>query len=260
MTELKQAEATAHKRLLDYLDIHFYFQADTSANDAAAKAVRLRATRSLWVNFPLILNFCVNFWSQDPTYVDESWVGKDPQSHQPNPTAITLIPRIHSLIEQNYPGTKLSISEWASTNDNDITGGLVTVDVLGLFGKYGVDAATYWATPAELGPVGLAYWLYRGYVSFPLSLESFKHAPLILYSFRYGTYFGSSSAQVKLNTPLPDTQSVYAGLEKGKLSLVILNKNPDTPIAFDLSEVPSGKYFIRHFGGGAGVAKWQVGF
>lgn len=37
------------QRLLDYLDIHYYFQADTSANDAAAKALRLRMTRSLWV-------------------------------------------------------------------------------------------------------------------------------------------------------------------------------------------------------------------
>ena len=164
--EMKKAETTAKKRLLDYLDIHYYFQADTSANDAAAKAVRLRATRSLWVaSLPIFFGDCVdNFSSQDPSYVDESWAGKDPQNHQWNPTAITLIPRMKTLIAQNYPGTKLSISEWASTNDNDITGGLVTADVLGLFGKYGVDAATYWATPAEMGPVGLAYWLYRGYV------------------------------------------------------------------------------------------------
>ena len=53
--EMKKAETTAKKRLLDYLDIHYYFQADTSANDAAAKAVRLRATRSLWVaSLPII--------------------------------------------------------------------------------------------------------------------------------------------------------------------------------------------------------------
>jgi hypothetical protein len=69
-----------------------------------------------------------------------------------------------TLIDINYPGTKLSISEWASTADNDITGGLLTVDSLGIFGQYGVDAATYWATPGEQAPVGLAYWLYRGYV------------------------------------------------------------------------------------------------
>lgn len=47
--EMKKAEKTAGRRLLDYLDIHYYFQADTSSNTDAAKAIRLRATRSLWV-------------------------------------------------------------------------------------------------------------------------------------------------------------------------------------------------------------------
>lgn len=68
------------------------------------------------------------------------------------------------MINTIYPGTKLSISEWSSTNDEDITGGLVTADMLGIFGKYGLDSAQYWATPNELGPVGLAFWLYRGFV------------------------------------------------------------------------------------------------
>lgn len=94
--------------------------------------------------------------------MDESWVGSAPQNHQWNPTVVSLIPRFRTLIDQLYPGTKLSIGEWSSTNDNDLTGGLVTADVLGIFGKFKLDAATYWATPDELGPVGLAYWLYRG--------------------------------------------------------------------------------------------------
>jgi len=68
------------------------------------------------------------------------------------------------LISDNYPGTKLSISEWASTADDAIEGGLVTADVLGLYGKYGVDAATYWSNPDAKGPVGLGFWLYRGCV------------------------------------------------------------------------------------------------
>ncbi|KAF9532144.1 glycoside hydrolase family 44-domain-containing protein [Crepidotus variabilis] len=220
LAQMKLQEQKAKKRILDYLDIHYYFQPDTSANDDAAKALRLRMTRSLW----------------DPTYVDESWAGSDPQNHQPNGTIIQLIPRMKSLIAQNYPGTKLSIGEWSSQNDNDLTGGLVTADVLGLFGRYGVDYATYWATPNEQGPVGLAYWLYRG----------------------YGTYFGNSLSQVRLSTPLPNTQGVFAAAEKGKTSIVIVNKNPSTPISFSLTGVPAGKYFIRHFGGAAGAAKWQT--
>lgn len=73
-----------------------------------------------------------------------------------------------------------------------------------------------------------------------------------------GTAFGSSSAQVNLATPNPDLLGVYAGTENGKLSLVIVNKSPDTPVSFDLANVPVGSYFLRHFGGEAGVAKWQA--
>ncbi|KAG7094618.1 hypothetical protein E1B28_005442 [Marasmius oreades] len=222
LQQMAKHDRSTGTRLLDYLDIHYYFQGDTSANDAAAKAIRLRMTRSLW----------------DPTYVDDSWVGQEPQqNHQPNPTKIQLIPRMKSLIAQNYPGTKLSISEWSSTNDQDITGGLVTVDMLGIFGKYGLDAATYWATPDQLGPVGLAYWLFRG----------------------NNTFFGSSSVQVSLSSSSsPDTVSVYAGTQNSKLSVVIINKSPSAPLSYKFSNFPAGTYFIRHFGGGAGVAKWQT--
>ncbi|KAF9051973.1 glycoside hydrolase family 44-domain-containing protein [Panaeolus papilionaceus] len=218
--EMKKAEKTAGRRLLDYLDIHYYFQADTSANTDQNKALRLRATRSFW----------------DPTYVDESWVGTGPQeNHQPNPNNINLIPRFKTMINNIYPGTKLSISEWSST-EADISGGLVVVDSLGIFGKYGLDSAQYWATPNELSPVGLAYWLYRG----------------------YGTYFGSRSAQVTLTNPNPNIFGVYAGTQNNKVTLVIVNKDPKAVQSFALTGVPTGSYFIRHFGGAAGLAKWQT--
>lgn len=48
LSQMKSKTAANGKRLLDYLDIHYYFQPDTSANDAAAKALRLRMTKSLW--------------------------------------------------------------------------------------------------------------------------------------------------------------------------------------------------------------------
>jgi hypothetical protein len=75
---------------------------------------------------------------------------------------------------------------------------------------------------------------------------------------RFGVHFGANSAQVNLATPNPDTQGVYAATENGKLSVVIVNKNPDKPITFALANMPFGSYFMRHFGGEAGVAKWQV--
>jgi len=209
-------------RLLDYLDIHGYFQADTSANDAAAKALRLRMTRGMW----------------DPSYIDESWLGvPPPQNHQPNGNAMWLIPRFIELIEANYPGTKFSMSEWTSSDDTDITGGLVTVDCLGIFGVYGVDAATYWATPDPKGPIGLAFWLYRG----------------------FGTFFGDLSVPVYMSNLNPDLLGVYSAKNSktGKISLVIVNKDLN-PVSLAMSNVPAGAYLLRHFGGLAGEAKWQT--
>lgn len=220
LQKMKDLELKNRKRFLDYLDIHYYFQPDTSKEDEASKALRLRMTRSLW----------------DETYVDESWIGTDPQNHQPNPRVVSLVPRFKKMIQQIYPGTKLSVSEWSATNENDITGGLVTADALGIFGKFGLDAATYWSTPNELGPTGLAYWLYRG----------------------SGTFFGSTSIPVDSKEFNPDVLGVYASQDtKGKHSIVIVNKNPRNATAVYLSGLPTGDYFFRHFGGSSGIAKWQ---
>ncbi|TCD68984.1 hypothetical protein EIP91_009206 [Steccherinum ochraceum] len=223
LQQLAAHDHTTSQRLLDFLDIHYYYAADTSANDAAAQALRLRMTRSLW----------------DPTYIDESWIGTSaPSNSQPNPNAVQLIPRMQKLVEQYYPGTKLSIGEFSSTADTDVTGGLVTVDMLGIFGKYKLDQATYWATPDEKGPIGLAYWLFRG----------------------YGTFFGDHSAQVSIPSFNPDLLGVYAGTnaQGNNASLVVVNKDPTNPVSLHLAGLPAGHYFLRHFGGQAGVAKYQT--
>ncbi len=176
LAQMQTASTKAGKRLLDYLDIHYYYAADTSANDAAAKALRLRMTKSLWGmhSLPHSFDLCVDdnlffvlcMYLADPDYTDESYIGTSvpAQWNEPNPNQVWLIPRMKQLIAQHYPGTKLSISEWSSTADTDITGGLVTVDQLGIYGREGVDAATYWGTVDTKGPVGLAFWLFRGYV------------------------------------------------------------------------------------------------
>lgn len=233
LSEMKKVQDKTGKRILDYLDVHYYYQADTSANDDAAKALRLRATRSLW----------------DTGYVDESWVGKDPQNHQWSPDTVSLIPRLKTLINIYYPGTKLSVGEWSSNApDTEPTGGLVTADSLGIFGRYGLDGATYWGTAGPQTPVGTAFWLFRG----------------------YGIYFGDKSAQVNFSNPRPDVLGLYATIGKpgpsapatiaGKdvLSLVIINKAANETMAFDLANLPTGKYYLRHFGGLAGVAKWDT--
>ena len=57
---------------------------------------------------------------------------------------IELIPRLMKKIADHYPGTKLSISEYNYGAGGDISGGLAEADVLGIFGREGLFAATMW--------------------------------------------------------------------------------------------------------------------
>jgi hypothetical protein len=144
---MKQAEVTAGRRLLDYLDEHYYpastLGALANTNEPGSpelQAQRLRSTRSLW----------------DATYSDESWIG------QYNPP-IQLIPYFKSLIAAHYPGTRLAISEYNWGALQSINGALAQADVLGIFGREGVDLATLWGPPGTSDAVAYAFRIYRNY-------------------------------------------------------------------------------------------------
>ena len=75
---------------------------------------------------------------------------------------------------------------------------------------------------------------------------------------RHGTRFGSKSVQVNMADRDEDVLGVYASTSDGTTpTLVIVNKDV-RPVNLAISNVPAGTYFLRHFGGAAGIAKWQV--
>jgi Glycoside hydrolase family 44 len=141
LDQMQAADQSAGKRLVDYLDLHWY--PETYANDGymgstsptritdqqdpspQIQAARLQAPRSLW----------------DPNYNENNWVA------QSIPGPIMLIPRLKAKIAAHYPGTKLSFSEYTFGGGHDITGGVAEADVLGIFGREGVDMATAWNWP-----------------------------------------------------------------------------------------------------------------
>ena len=130
-----------------YLDEHYYPSSSigslantTDPGDADLQAQRLRSTRSLW----------------DPTYEDESWIG------QYNPP-IQLIPSFKQLIAAHYPGTRLAITEYNWGGTQSMNGALAEADVLGIFGREGLDLATMWGPPATTDAVAYAFRIYRNY-------------------------------------------------------------------------------------------------
>src|SRR5207244_13299853 len=123
-----------------YLDVHYYPQAsgvDSPASDPATQQLRIRSTRSL----------------DDPNYTDESWIG----------VPVNLIPRLKAWIADNYPGTKLAITEYRWGGEKDASGAVALAVVLGTFGRDGVDMASYWQSPPIASPAGAAFRLYRNY-------------------------------------------------------------------------------------------------
>ena len=175
-------------RILDFLDLHYYPQAPgvalSSAGNAATQALRLRSTRSLW----------------DPNYVDESWIN----GTEGGP-AVRLIPRMQGWVAANYPGTKLAITEYNWGALDHINGPLAQADVLGIFGREGLDLATLWAPPNPDQPAAFAFRIFRNYDG-------------------VGGTFGNSS--VHAASANQDQLSIYAARRTadGALTLIVINK------------------------------------
>jgi hypothetical protein len=188
----KNDEATG-KRTLDVLDVHFYPQTGVYNNntDLQTDALRLRSTSGLW----------------DLSYVDESWI-KQP---------IYFIPRMQELIDKYYPGTQLGISEWNFGADGDINGALAIADVLGIFGREGVDYATYWRVPELDSPGYFAFKLYTNYDD-------------------QGSRFDGSTVFTTSNNP--DLAS-YAAIDNqaGQMKIMLINKNPNQQVDLNLQVV-----------------------
>jgi hypothetical protein len=146
LQQMKAYQDAHSVRILDYLDVHYYPQAEgvalSSAGSTTTQALRLRSTRSLW----------------DPTYEDESWIADVAEGPY-----VRLIPRMKEWVAANYPGTKLAITEYNWGALDHINGALAQADVLGIFGRERLDLATLWGPPDAGEPGAFAFRMYRNY-------------------------------------------------------------------------------------------------
>jgi hypothetical protein len=210
LAAMAEAEKSRGKRLIDILDIHWYpsvkvgnvriTDVDSSPDVAAA---RIQAPRSLW----------------DPDYVESSWITRD-QLHGP----IHLIPRLKDKIARNYPGTKLSISEYNFGGWNDISGAIAEADVLGILGREDVFAANEWPLGNPEPFIAGAFEMYRDFDG-------------------RGSAFGDISVHAQSDEI--EAASIYAGIsstEPGTLILIAINKTDhDLTAALILKNAPSYK-------------------
>jgi len=188
LQQFAAAQKTGGVRLLDYFDEHYYPQASgvalSSAGNAATQARRLRSTRSLW----------------DPTYVDESWIS-DANGRKP----LAWIRTMKAWTKQYYPGTKTAITEYNFGGLESMNGALAQADVLGIYGREGLDLATLWGPSKASDPWAYAFRMYRNYNG-------------------KGAQFGDIS--VKAGSAATGKLAVYAARRSrdGALTIMVINK------------------------------------
>ena len=190
--ELRDASTLAGKRLLDVFSVHYYPQGGEFSDDvsSAMQARRNRSTRSLW----------------DPAYLDESWIAD----------YVRLVPRLKSWVAANYPGTKTAVTEYNWGAEGHINGATTQADILGIFGREGLDMATRWTTPDPSTPTYKAMKIFRNYDG--------GHST-----------FGETS--VRASAPNPDALSAFAALRAsdGALTVLVVSKTSAGPTPLTLS-------------------------
>ena len=183
------------RHLLDVFTVHYYPQGAEFSNDvsSATQLLRNKSTRSLW----------------DPNYVDQSWIG----------TQVMLIPRMRGWVNTNYyPGTPIGITEYNWGAEPYINGATAQADILGIFGREGLDLATRWTTPDASTPTYKAIKIYRNY-------DGNKSS------------FGDIS--VSASGPNPDNVAVFAAQRTADsaLTVMVINKylSGNTPVSLTLN-------------------------
>ena len=198
LDQLRQNNATTGKRLLDIFTVHYYPQGGEFSDDvsSAMQLRRNRSTRSLW----------------DPGYVDETWIND----------RVQLIRRVKNWVNTFYPGTQTGITEYNWGAENHINGATAQADILGIFGREGLDLAARWTTPASSTPTYKAMKMYRNY-------DGNKST------------FGDTSVAATMSNP--DTVAAFAAQRSADavLTVMVISKylSGNTPATINLANFTS---------------------
>ncbi|MGN1089931.1 MAG: glycoside hydrolase family 44 protein, partial [Huintestinicola sp.] len=208
LSEMRAAGEKAGYRLLDCLDIHYYTKAMTplgvsvvSSNDEYSNAYRMQSVKTLY----------------DPDYTENSPVVLMNKQFTP------VIPTLQASIRINYPGTRLSFSEYDFGGGDNISGAIAQTDALGIFAKENVYMAC-------LSPISSDY--------------RFQKAALSLYTDYDGKGHGFGDTLIDADNNKDSMSSVYAASDSSApsvLRIILTNKNIVNSKDFDI-EIVSEEY------------------
>jgi len=210
LAQFQNYQNTNGTRILDYLTLHYYAGYPGAAGSLTQLLAANQSTRSLW----------------DSNYLDQGISGSTP--------IINLIPTMKAWVATNYPGTKIGITEYNWNFDGQIQGAVLQAEVLGIFGREGLDMATRWGSSAN-NPDNIIFKAMKMYRNYDNNKSTFGDV--------------SVSAATAVN---PDDVSIFAAqrTNDNALTVMVMNKQPsgDRPVTLSLSNFVS-----------TGVAKvWQL--
>ncbi|MGO9839218.1 MAG: glycoside hydrolase family 44 protein [Polyangiaceae bacterium] len=210
---------TAGTPLLDAFDVHYY-----TSNGSTSQCVQV--PRMFWdPNF-------TDFSASATDSIDYGWSGQN-NYFDTNLYPRQMIPRLLGKIATAY-GTKtaapgLSFSEYNPGCETQIEGGVAEADLLGIFGREGVFAATAW--PLKTITNGSS------------QLENFLVAAYDLYRNYDGKGSIVGDTTVAAATSDVEHTSVYAfahSTDSTRVDLVAINKtNAPLPVTIDIASAPT---------------------
>jgi fibronectin type 3 domain-containing protein len=199
LQQLHSYQQTTGTQLLNVLTVHYYPQDGSGGNDdsPATQLIRNKSTRSLW----------------DPNYVDQSWINQVGI----NGGKVNLIPNLQSWVAEYYPGLQIGITEYNWGDEANLNGATTQADVLGIFGREGLDLSTRWTVPLNPSPTYLAMQIYRNYDG------------------KLSTFGDTSVSDTVAD---PDDLSSFAAVRTsdGALTVMVINKQTgSTPVTVNLA-------------------------
>jgi fibronectin type 3 domain-containing protein len=154
LTALQTASATYGKPLVDVYDFHWYAEVYDASG---TRIIDMNNTTLTDAQVQLIVQSPRNLW--DPTFHDDNnsnpWI-----YNELGQTPINLLGRMQAKINSEFPGMKISMTEYESGGWNHIAGTIAQADNLGIFGAQGVFAANFWP------PNGTYYYALAGFRAF----------------------------------------------------------------------------------------------
>jgi fibronectin type 3 domain-containing protein len=216
LTALNTASASYGKPLVDVYDFHWYAE-EYDAN--GTRSLDLTSTTLTDAQVQLVVQSPRSLW--DPTFTDST--NSNPWIYQElGNTPINILGRLQAKINAEFPGMKISLTEYENGGWNHIAGTIAQADNLGVFGRQGVFAANFWP------PSGTYSYALAGFRAF----RDFDGA---------GTNFGDTSLQATSSNV--QNVMVYASSDSatpGRFVFVAINRSTSPQITAINGQVLSG--------------------